>query len=84
MCYIFDKQSDKYKSMIMLHDPILRVAIEATNDNVWYKYIGSDGLLININEYQYSGNGNEVYSKAGFNVENVVSKINEKLKVKGI
>jgi len=79
---IFASQPENYKSTVRLPNPILRVAIEATNDNVWYKYIGSDGLLININDYQYSGNGNEVYSKAGFNVENIVAKINEKLKIK--
>lgn len=78
---IFDSQTANYKSKVMLPAPILRVAIEATNDNIWYKYIGKDGLLVNINEYQYSGNGTEVYEKAGFEVANVVAKINKKLKV---
>ncbi|MBQ8425227.1 MAG: transketolase [Clostridia bacterium] len=78
---IFDSQTANYKAKVMLPAPVLRVAIEATNDNVWYKYIGRDGLLLNINEYQYSGNGTEVYEKAGFEVKTIASKINKKLKL---
>lgn len=77
---IFDKQTENYKSKILLENPKLKVAIEATNDNVWYKYIGENGLLININSYQHSGNGKEVYEKAGFESERIVKEIREKLK----
>lgn len=79
---LFASQTASYKSKVLLPNPILKVAIEATNDNVWYKYIGTDGVLINIDSYQHSGNGQEVYEKAGFNAENVVSKIKKALKVK--
>lgn len=78
---IFSKQTDLYKSKVLVEKPKLRVAIEATNDNVWYKYIGEDGLLINVEDYCHSGKGSEVYSKAGFNVENILSLISEKLHI---
>ena len=78
---IFDKQTANYKSKVLLPNAMLKIAIEATNDNIWYKYIGENGLLINVNDYQYSGNGTEVYQKAGFTKENIISKINKALKV---
>ena len=79
---LYSKQTANYKSKVQLDDPALKVAIEATNDNLWYKYIGENGLLININEYQYSGNGTEVYTKAGFDKTAVVEKIRSALKIK--
>ena len=77
---IYASQTSGYKSKVQLENPALKVALEATNDTIWYKYIGEKGLLININEYQFSGSGSEVYKKAGFTVENVVSKIKSALK----
>ena len=77
---IYASQTNSYKSKVQLDKPALKVALEATNDAIWYKYIGEKGLLININEYQHSGSGSEVYKKAGFTVENVVSKIKSALK----
>lgn len=77
---IFSKQERAYKNKVLLKNPLLRVAIEASNDNVWYKYVGEDGVIINVTEYQYSGNGKEVYEKAGFNVNSICSKIDKVLK----
>lgn len=77
---IFEKQEKSYKNKVLLKNPMLKIAIEASNDNVWYKYIGENGLLINVTEYQYSGPGSEVYEKAGFNKESIISKINKALK----
>ena len=78
---IYAAQTANYKSKVQLGSPILKVAIEASNDTSWYKYIGEHGLLINVNDYQHSGNGNEVYQKAGFTREHVLSKIRSSLKV---
>lgn len=77
---LFDSQEKIYKNKVLLKNPILKIAIEASNDNIWYKYIGEDGILINVTDFQYSGPGNEVYQKAGFNTENIIAKINKALK----
>lgn len=76
---IFEKQSPAYKAKILQKNAKLRVAIEASNDNVWYKYIGEDGILINVNEYGASGKGELVYQKAGFSAKDIVKKINKAL-----
>ena len=77
---IFASQDKTYKNKVLLKKPTLKIAIEASNDNIWHKYIGESGLLINVTDYQYSGSGSEVYQKAGFNKETIISKINKALK----
>ena len=77
---VFAKQDKTYKNKVRLKNPILRVAIEASNDNLWYKYVGEDGLIISVNDYQTSGKGSEVYANAGFNANNILKQINKKLK----
>lgn len=77
---VFSKQDKTYKNKVLLKNPLLKIAIEASNDNLWYKYVGENGLIINVTEYQYSGPGTEVYQKAGFNTADIISKINKVLK----
>lgn len=78
----FEKQDSKYKNSVLLNNPKLKVAIEASNDNIWYKYVGESGLIINVNNYQQSGNGNEVYKKAGFDSDIIAKQINKILSKK--
>ena len=77
---VFAEQDKTYKNKVLLKNPSLKIAIEASNDNLWYKYIGENGLLFNVTEYQHSGSGTEVYQKAGFNTADIISKINKTLK----
>lgn len=71
---LFEKQDKKYQNSVLLSAPKLSIAIEASNDNIWYKFV-RNGLIININSYQTSGNGDEVYREAGFEAEKIVKKI---------
>ena len=52
---VFDKQSEKYKKDVLSKGK-LKVSIEASNDNTWYKYIGEKGLKISIEEFGKSAN----------------------------
>ena len=76
---IFEKQSAAYKNKILQKNAKIRVAIEASNDSVWYKYVGDNGLVIGVEEYQGSGEGMAVYSQAGFNEKEIIRKINKQL-----
>ncbi len=75
---IFENQSSAYKNKVLQKNAKIRVAIEASNDNVWYKFIGDDGLFVGIDDYQGSGKGDEIYSKAGFNVKDIIREITKK------
>lgn len=77
---LFANQPATYKNKVLLKKPVLIVAIEASNDPIWYKYVGPNGLIVSVNQYQPSGSSSDVYKKAGFNVENIVKLINKKLK----
>lgn len=76
---IFENQSSVYKNKVLQKNAKIRVAIEASNDNVWYKFIGDDGLFVGIDDYQGSGKGDEIYSKAGFNVKDIIREITKKM-----
>lgn len=76
---IFDRQSQTYKERVIQKGRALRVAIEASNDISWLKYIGDDGLMIGVEDYQGSGSGEEIYAKAGFTVKEITKKIIKKL-----
>ncbi len=77
---IFAKQDKTYKSKVLLKSPALKVAIEASNDMMWHKYIGENGLLVNVSNYQTSGKGSEVYEKAGFTTDCILKQIAKNLK----
>lgn len=76
---LFEKQSMAYKNKILQKSAKLKVAIEASNDPIWYKFIGDNGLFIGVDQYQSSGDGNEVYTKAGFSEKEIIKKINKKM-----
>lgn len=74
---IFDKQSPAYKSKVLSGE--VKVAIEASNDSVWQKYIGEKGLFVGVDDYQGSGSGEKIYKEAGFDVKIIVRTILKKL-----
>lgn len=75
---LFEKQTEKYKNSILKNDIKIRVAVEASNDKVWYKYIGLNGLLFNINQFGVSGNSEEVKNHFNYNAKKLVAQIKAK------
>ena len=76
---LFEKQSLVYKNKVLQKHAKLRVAIEASNDPIWYKFICENGIFIGIDSYQGSGDGEEIYSKAGFNEKEIIKRINKRM-----
>ena len=72
---LFDMQSQSYKRSVLIEKPILKISIEASNDMMWYKYIGENGLFIGVNKYLCSGPGDEIYKKAGFETNTIIEQI---------
>ncbi|MBQ8909016.1 MAG: transketolase [Clostridia bacterium] len=72
---LFERQTAHYKSKVLQPDAKLTVAIEASNDPIWYKFVGRDGIVVSVDEYQGSGNGDDVYKKAGFDSKDIARKI---------
>ena len=79
---LFEEQSTAYKNKVLQKSARLRVAIEASNDKVWYKYVGDDGLVVGVSDYQKSADGKTIYNRAGFNEKDIIRAINKKLSKK--
>ena len=79
---LFEQQSPAYKDKVLQPNAKLHVAIEASNDAIWYKYLSPSDLRIELNDYMGSGKGEDLYQKAGFSTKQILKQINKKLKVR--
>lgn len=79
---LFEQQSSAYKDKVLQPNAKLHVAIEASNDAIWYKYLSPSDLRIELDDYMGSGKGEDLYQKAGFSTKQVLKQINKKLKVR--
>ena len=75
---LFDKQNESYKNKTMSETDLV-VSIEASETNYWKKYTGKNGLNFGINDFGKSAPYKEIYDHFGLNVNNIITKIKEKL-----
>lgn len=75
---LFDEQSEEYKTQVLPKDTI-RVAIEASSEQAWYKYTGLDGLIVQMETFGLSGPAEEVFDHFGFTKDKILAKIEDKL-----
>lgn len=71
---MFRSQPKKYQSDI-LPQGVFKVAIEAAASQPWFEWVGSDGIVIGIDEFGQSGPGKKVMSHYGFDVDAIVKKV---------
>ena len=71
----FLTQSKQYQEKIMCENISTRIAIEASSDPVWYRFIGMNGLRFGVDEFGFSAKGEELYEKFGLTTKNIVKKI---------
>lgn len=76
---IYEKQSVAYKNKLFSKDALI-ISLEASNDTKYLKILPCGAYLYSIDSYASSGNGDEVYEKAGFNVKSVIKFIENKIK----
>ena len=76
---IFQQQSDNYKRSV-LEGSKLKVVVEASNDNSWYRYLESTDLILNINKFGKSGSATELNNYYGLTVQNITKQIKNSLK----
>jgi transketolase len=76
---LFDQQSSKYKESVLPSAVRKRVAVEAGATLGWYKYVGLDGVVIGLDRFGASGEGDELLKEFGFTAANIV-KVVKKLK----
>ena len=67
----FDEQSDEYKTSV-LGNGIKRVAIEASHEDWWRKYVGLEGEVIGMTSFGESAPGDDLFEHFGFTKENII------------
>lgn len=71
---VFDRQDATYKEFILPSYVTKRIAIEASIEDFWYKYVGINGLIIGMKTFGDSAPAEDLFKKFGFTVENIVHK----------
>lgn len=69
---LFEKQSDEYKESVLPKAVRNRVAIEASQDYGWGRYVGLDGRVVGMADFGASAPGSVLFDAYGFTPENVV------------
>lgn len=71
----FEAQTASYKESVLLPNVKKRVAIEMASSFGWDRYLGNDGVMIGIDTFGASGNGNKLTEEYGFCVDNIVVQV---------
>lgn len=75
---LFEAQSEEYKESVMPRSIKNRVAIEASSEKAWYKYLGFDGLLVGMTTFGKSAPAEDAFEFFGFTVEKILKQVEEK------
>ena len=67
----FDEQPDKYKISV-LGNGIKRVAIEASQEDWWRKYVGLEGEVIGMTSFGESAPDNDLFEHFGFTKDRII------------
>ncbi len=72
---VFDQQDAAYKEEILPNAVRKRLAVEMGASLSWYKYVGLDGDVLDIDTFGASAPAGKVLDEFGFNLENTKAKI---------
>ncbi|WP_444883162.1 transketolase [Microbulbifer sp. PSTR4-B] len=75
----FMEQDESYRESVLPSAVRARVAVEASHQDYWYKFVGFDGAIIGMSSFGESAPGGELMHHFGFTVENVVETIEKVL-----
>ncbi len=75
---LFERQDQEYKDSVLLPQVTKRVAVEAGRSELWYKYVGMDGLVHGIDHFGHSAPAELLAEKYGFTPEKLAALIKEK------
>jgi transketolase len=68
---LFALQSKEYQESVLPKD-VPRVSIEAAHTMSWYRWVGSNGVVLGIDRYGASAPYETVYTELGLTVDKVV------------
>ena len=68
---LFEEQSEEYKQSVLPVEVDKRVAVEASSDNYWYRYIGIKGRFIGVDRFGISAPFPKLFDYFGFTPEHI-------------
>jgi transketolase len=79
----FQEQDPQYRDDVLPRAVTARVSVEAGTAQGWYRYLGSDGVPVSVEEFGLSGNGAEVLRRRGISLQAVIAAAHETLRTAG-
>ncbi|WP_346797018.1 transketolase [Halomonas sp. Bachu 37] len=70
---VFDRQDAEYRESVLPAAVTARVAVEASHQDFWYKYVGLQGRIVAMNSFGESAPAGDLFKHFGFTVENIVA-----------
>jgi transketolase len=74
---VFQRQDVEYRESVLPSHLLARVAVEASHQDWWYKYVGLDGRVVGMNSFGESAPGPVLMKQFGFTVENVIEAVED-------
>ena len=74
---VFQRQDVEYRESVLPSHLLARVAVEASHQDWWYKYVGLDGRVVGMNSFGESASGPVLMKEFGFTVENVIEAVED-------
>jgi transketolase len=69
----FEAQPADYREQVLPPSVRARVSVEAGSQQGWWKYVGSDGACVSIDNYGASASADQLFAKLGFTADNVAA-----------
>ncbi|KAF0851629.1 MAG: transketolase [Spiroplasma poulsonii] len=76
---LFDQQPIAYQESVIPKDFPKVIAIEFSNDYVWYKFVGKTGLVIGVDDYGLSGSADAVIKYKCLDQDTIIQRIEKYL-----
>jgi transketolase len=70
---LFDAQDEAYREQVLPTTVTARVAVEAGASGGWWRYVGSGGRVVGLDQYGESAPAQELFEHFGFSIDNVVA-----------
>ena len=74
---VFDAQDAAWRESVLPAKVTRRLAVEAGATGLWWRYVGSAGRVLGIDEFGASGKAPELFRKFGFGADNVLKLVLE-------
>ena len=78
-CEVFEKQDLEYQSSVLPSSVRVRVAIEAGSTQYWWKWVGSDGDVVGIDQFGCSAPIDDVYETLNITSKRLVEVVKQTL-----